>query len=74
MPTVSCICNECGKHFFVKDSYIPVSKNSMRIEKNSKSPKTWEEWIFHTMSFCEECQIKEIPKNCLEDYQKIISS
>lgn len=71
MPTVTCICNECGKHFYTRDTYVPVGRNNIRNLRNKEilTPKTWEEWVLHCITFCEDCRLKSIPTKCLEDAQ-----
>lgn len=72
MPTVSCICGQCGKIFYSKDElYLPARvKSRMRFSNSSKELRTWEDWLLHMSSNCEDCRIKEIPVKCLEDFNK----
>ena len=74
MPTVLCICKECSNRFYAKDTYVPMSKNYTKIEKEIKTPKTWEQWIIHSMMYCEDCRLKAIPSSCIKDYDKIKSN
>lgn len=70
MPTVLCICHKCGKQFYAKDLYSPASSSLYKTFKSDKEPTTWDEWLLHSASFCEDCRMKEIPESCISDYNK----
>ena len=72
MPAVSCVCNNCGKIFYAKDEMIiPAgAKTRMRFANSSKEMRTWEDWLLHLSSNCEDCRLKEIPSKCMDDYKK----
>jgi hypothetical protein len=38
---------------------------------NRKQLKTWDDWVAHMSTHCEECREKEIPESCMEDYKKL---
>jgi hypothetical protein len=40
-----------------------------RIPK--KNLKTWNDWIVHTIYFCEDCRIQAPPSQCVEDFEKL---
>jgi hypothetical protein len=42
----------------------------MRFSNSSKELRTWEDWLLHMSSNCEDCRLKEVPVKCLEDYNK----
>lgn len=73
MPVVSCVCQDCGKNFYSKESYVPMSQRDLfannRVPK--KILKTWNDWILHRMYFCEDCRIQVAPSQCLEDYERL---
>ncbi len=72
MPTISCYCQNCGKNFYSKDElYLPGYKHRTVFAMNRKQFKTWDDWIAHISTHCEECREKEIPEICLEDYKKL---
>lgn len=72
MPTVTCICQGCGKHYYMKDQlYTPAGRNKFRISKLPEKPKTWEEWICHISCHCENCRLTEIPETCQKDFEKL---
>jgi hypothetical protein len=71
MPTVACVCKECGNRFYSKDTYVPVNKNNIRLNKDISSPKTWEQWVLHSMIYCEDCRLKSIPTSCLQNYEEL---
>jgi hypothetical protein len=73
MPAVLCICQECGDHYYGKDElYIPINtRTSMRFTERKTELKTWQDWLIHISSHCENCRIKEIPVKCLENLNKI---
>lgn len=71
MPTVLCLCNECGDHYYSKDLYGPVAKNLFKSIKKDKVPSTWDEWVIHISTHCEKCRLQNIPTKCLEDYEKL---
>ena len=71
MPTVTCSCEKCGKIFYSKDElYVPVVKNGYKFSRPEKTLKTWEDWILHIATHCEECRLKEVPESCEADYLK----
>ena len=73
MPVVSCVCQDCGKSFYTKETYVPMSQRDLfannRIAK--KNLKTWNDWIVHTIYFCEDCRIQAPPSQCVEDFEKL---
>ena len=73
MPVVSCICEDCGKSFYLKETYVPMSKRDIFInDRSSKKPlKTWNDWIMHTVNFCEDCRIQAPPSQCVDDFDKL---
>ncbi len=72
MPTVTCICKECGQHFFMKDQlYTPARSNKFRLSSYPVEPKTWEDWVNHIANNCENCRLKEIPESCQKDFEKL---
>ena len=72
MPTVSCFCEVCGKSFYLKDElYLPGLKHRYQFSRPKKEQlKTWDDYVLHLSTNCEECRIKEIPESCMEDYKK----
>jgi hypothetical protein len=71
MPTVTCSCENCGKIFYSKDElYVPFVKNGYKFSRPEKTLKTWEDWILHIATHCEECRIKAVPESCETDYLK----
>jgi len=73
MPVVLCLCQKCGKHFYSKDLYSPMAKNLFKTIKEDKVPSTWEEWILHLSTHCDECRLPAVPTKCVEDYEKLKS-
>lgn len=72
MPTVTCMCQKCGKHYYMKDElYTPAKSNKFRLSNVPEKPKTWEEWILHISSNCDECRLKDIPESCQKDFEKL---
>jgi hypothetical protein len=73
MPVVSCICQDCGKSFYKKETYAPMSGRNIFVNNKiiKKDLKTWNDWIMHTVYFCENCRIQTPPAQCLEDYEKL---
>ena len=72
MPTVTCYCEKCGQSFYSKDElYLPGLKNRTVFAMNRKQLKTWDDWVAHLSTHCQECREKEIPESCLEDYKKL---
>jgi hypothetical protein len=72
MPTVTCYCQNCGDSFYSKDElYLPGLKNRTVFAMNRKQLKTWDDWVAHLSTHCQECREKEIPESCLEDYKKL---
>ena len=73
MPVVSCVCQDCGKSFYTKDVYVPMSKRDFFVNDKimKKNLKTWNDWKMHTIHFCEECRIQTPPSQCIEDYEKL---
>jgi hypothetical protein len=73
MPVVSCVCQDCGKSFYSKETYVPMSKRDIFInDRSRKRPlKTWNDWIMHTVSFCENCRIQTPPSQCVEDFENL---
>jgi hypothetical protein len=70
MPTVACYCENCGNSFYSKEElFMPGLKHRFQFSKK-KELKTWEDYIIHISTNCEECRIKEIPESCLEDYKR----
>lgn len=71
MPTVLCVCQECGNSFYMKDElYTPGIRNPFKVSKKDK-PTTWDEWLEHLTKHCENCRLKEIPNTCLQDLEKL---
>lgn len=71
MPTVLCVCQECGNTFYMKDElYVSGIKNPYKISKKDK-PVTWIDWLEHMAKNCEDCRLKEIPESCLKDLEKL---
>ena len=74
MATVLCVCEECGSTFFLKNElYAPAFKNPYKIPRKDKKPITWDDWLVHLSSNCENCRLKEIPSSCVKDYEKLKS-
>lgn len=73
MPVVRCACQECGKSFYSKETCVPMSKRDIFTnDKNMRKPlKTWNDWIMHTMNFCNECRIQTPPQQCIDDYERL---
>ena len=72
MATVLCICDQCYTSFYCKDElYAPLSKNNFRLAKGKKVPTTWQDWLEHISTNCEECRLKNIPTSCLMDYERL---
>jgi hypothetical protein len=73
MPVVSCVCQDCGKSFYSKETYVPMSNRDVFInDKKSNRPlKTWNDWIMHIMNLCEDCRFQNPPSQCVEDYEKL---
>ena len=73
MPVVSCVCQDCGKSFYSKETYVPMSRKDIFInERKIKKPlNTWNDWIIHVMNFCENCRIKNTPSQFIEDFEKL---
>jgi hypothetical protein len=71
MPTSVSYCEECGKSYFLRDEmYIPFKNYRFRFKDISK-PVTWEDWLVHVSSHCDECRLKEIPDSCWINYLKL---
>ena len=72
MPTVSCYCEECGKNFYSKDElFLPGLKYRYQFSRPEKKVlKTWDDYILHISTHCEECRVKDVPESCLEDYKR----
>ena len=72
MPTVSCYCEECGNSFYLKDElYMPGLKHRFQFSRPKKEElKTWDDYVKHLSTHCENCRVKEVPESCLEDYKK----
>lgn len=72
MPAVACVCEKCGISFYAKDEmYIPKVKDYFRVAKKVEEPKTWEDWLMHLASNCENCRMKTPPESCYKDYDKL---
>jgi hypothetical protein len=63
MPTVFCICEKCGEHFYSKDElYLSGIKMRFKIARNNQQPKTWDDWVHHLSTNCENCRLKPFQK------------
>jgi hypothetical protein len=52
--------------------YHPMAKNPFRMAKRQKEiPNTWEDWILHVSSNCEECRLPYTPSSCLKDLDNL---
>ena len=72
MPVVSCICQDCGKSFYTKETYVPLSGRDFFANRiPNKNLKTWNDWVVHTIYFCEECRIQTPPTQCIEDFERL---
>ena len=72
MPTVLCVCRECGDHFYSKDLTLPLNtRTRVRFVERENELKTWEDWVLHISTHCENCRIKEIPVKCMENLNKL---
>ncbi len=73
MPTVCCVCDNCGKIFYSKDElYLPAKAQSkMRFANKRQEMTSWEDWLLHCSSNCEDCRLKEVPVKCIENYKKL---
>lgn len=72
MPTVLCVCRECGDHFYAKDLTLPLNtRTRIRFVERENELKTWEDWILHVSTHCENCRLKEIPVKCMENLNKL---
>lgn len=70
MATVLCICKSCNSTYYCKDElYIFAHKNNMRLIRNKQTPITWQDWLEHISSHCDDCRLKIIPSSCLQDYE-----
>jgi hypothetical protein len=68
MPTVFCICEKCGDHFYSKDElYLSGIKMRFKITRNTQEPKTWDDWVHHLATNCEKCRLKTVPESCEAD-------
>lgn len=68
MPTVFCICEKCGEHFYSKDElYLSGIKMRFKIARNVQEPKTWDDWVHHLATNCEKCRLKAVPESCEAD-------
>ena len=71
MPTVTCHCEDCGNIYYSKDElYLPSMKNGYKFSRKEKTLKTWEDWIIHVSTHCENCRLKEVPESCELDRLK----
>ena len=72
MPTITCYCHNCGNNFYSKEElYLPGHKHRTVFSMNRKQMKTWDDWVAHISTHCEECRDKSIPESCLEDFKKL---
>lgn len=73
MPAVCCVCEGCGTVFYLNtELYIPAhASKRLRFANSSKEMRTWEDWLLHMSSNCDNCRLKEIPVKCFEDYKKL---
>lgn len=72
MPTVTCYCENCGKSYYSKEElYLPGLKYRTSFAAKRKQLKTWDDWVAHMSSYCEECREKNIPESCIEDYKRL---
>jgi hypothetical protein len=72
MAVVGCVCEKCGNSFFCRDEmYHPPVKNIFRTVRKSEVPRTWEEWILHLSTNCENCRLPYIPSSCEKDLEKL---
>jgi hypothetical protein len=68
MPVISCLCHDCGKSFYMKnEAYAPMSSNFVRRQNQLK---TWQDWVVHTQTHCEDCRITVPPPQCVADYDR----
>lgn len=69
MPVISCLCDDCGKSFYMKDeAIVPLTSNFIRRRNNQL--KTWQDWVVHTQSHCENCRIAFPPPQCVADLER----
>ncbi len=72
MPVISAYCQECGDNFYLRDEmYVPFKATRFRLNKEVKDPETWEDWILHISTHCQNCRISVIPEKCWDNYLKL---
>jgi len=75
MPTISCLCEDCGKSLYMKDeAFVPLSGSGFVKPKPSTKLLTWKDWIMHIQSHCEDCRITVPPSQCVADLEKLRKS
>ena len=71
MPTVTCFCQKCGDRFYSKDElYAPPTRSLFKISKQKDVPFTWDDWLSHLSTHCENCRLKNPPTSCLNDLSR----
>ena len=51
--------------------YVPYKATRFRLNKEVKEPETWEDWILHISTHCQNCRISVIPEKCWDNYLKL---
>lgn len=75
MPTISCLCDDCGKSFYMKDeAFVPLSGSGFVKTKSVTNLRTWKDWIMHIQTHCEDCRITVPPSQCVADLEKLRKS
>jgi hypothetical protein len=49
------------------EAYAPMSSNFIRRQNQLK---TWQDWVVHTQTHCEDCRITVPPPQCVADYDR----
>jgi len=42
-------------------------KMRFKIARNNQQPKTWDDWVHHLSTNCENCRLKAVPESCEAD-------
>ena len=55
-----------------KDMILPLTKAFKNLISTGcvKELKTWDDYVMHLSTNCEDCRVKEVPESCLQDYKK----